>query len=79
MYDIHKEIKLEKLRNNQNRQNYLKLLALSSLCLDFITYLAAETIELSFTDLNIHSSVLVSYLIKVIFSYEIFIICNIIR
>jgi hypothetical protein len=66
MYDIHKEIKLEKLRENQNRQNYLKLLAVSSLCIDFITYLTAETIELSFSDLKKHFAVLVAYLIKVI-------------
>jgi hypothetical protein len=65
MYDIHKEIKLEKLRENQNRQNYLKLLAMTSLCIDFITYLAGETIELAFTDLHKHYSVLVYYIIKV--------------
>lgn len=65
MYDIRKEIKLEKLRENQNRQNYLKLLAVSSLCIDFITYLSAETIELTFTDLSKHFSVLISYILKV--------------
>ena len=65
MYDIQKEIKLEKLRENKNRQNYLKLLAISSLIIDFITYLSAETIELAFTDLHKHFSVLIYYIIKV--------------
>jgi len=66
MYDIQKEIKLEKLRNNQNRINYLKVLAVCSLCIDFLTYISAETIDLVFTDLKTHYSVLSLYLIKVI-------------
>ncbi len=70
MYDIQKEIKLEKLRNNQNRLNYLKVLAVISLCIDFITYSAAETIDLVFTDLKTHFSVLSLYIIKVTYRFN---------
>ena len=52
MNKIDKAIKLEKLKDNTKRLNYLKILSLSGLAIDIFTYLTFESIDLAFEDLS---------------------------
>jgi hypothetical protein len=60
-----REIKVEKLKNNLNRQHYLKVLSIACLSLDLFAYILFESIELAFTDINKQKGLLACYIVKV--------------
>jgi hypothetical protein len=72
MNSLEREIKIEKLNKHVKRQNYLKILSITCLGLDFFTFIIFESIELGFTNLENHTDFLIFYIVKVmylLFSY----------
>ena len=65
MNSLEREIKVEKLNKNLKRQNYLKILSLTCLGLDFFTFIIFESIELGFTNLENNTDFLIFYIVKV--------------
>jgi hypothetical protein len=65
MNSFEREIKIEKLKNNLKRQNYLKVLIIVCIGLDLTTFILHESIELAFAKFPEQYGLLIFYIAKV--------------
>lgn len=65
MNQVEKEIKLDKLKNNTKRVNYLRALSISTILIDSISYIGLESIELCFTEFGKNYWMLAFFITKV--------------